>query len=269
MTQLLLLVLAAAFAGNAATRDFDVVVYGGTAGGVIASIAAGREGLRTALLEPGTHVGGMVSGGLGYTDFGNKSVIGGYALEFYRRVGKHYGMTQYGNDVAWYHEPHVAEDVFRQMLREAGVSVFFNQRLREKSGVAKRGSSIVAATVENGDVFTAKVFIDSSYEGDMMAQAGVSYTFGRESTSEYGEPLAGVRDRTPLHQFLVDVAAYDDRHRLLPEISNDKLLPAGSADKMVQSYNYRLCITDVPGNAVPFHQASDSTTPAAMPCWRG
>src|SRR5437588_5306514 len=99
-------------------QKFDVVVYGGTAGGVVAAVSAAREGLKTALIEPGNHIGGMVSGGLGFTDFGKKEVIGGYALEFYRRVGKHYQMRSYGNDIAWYHEPHVAEEILRTMLKE-------------------------------------------------------------------------------------------------------------------------------------------------------
>src|SRR6266850_8183287 len=104
-------------------EKFDVVVYGGTAGGVIAAVSAARQGLMVALLEPGKHLGGMVSGGLSWTDFGKKEVIGGYALEFYYRVGKHYQIGRYGNEVAWLHEPNVAENIFRDMLREAGVTV--------------------------------------------------------------------------------------------------------------------------------------------------
>src|SRR5689334_6162521 len=126
----------------AAPQKFDVVVYGGTAGGAIAAVSAAREGLKTALLEPGTHIGGMVSGGLGWTDFGKKEVIGGIALEFYARIGQHYGMRRYGHDVAWMHEPHVAETVFREMLKQAGVTVLERHRLLEKKGVRKEGTSI-------------------------------------------------------------------------------------------------------------------------------
>src|SRR5690349_23658595 len=104
-------------------EKFDVVVYGGTAGGVIASVTAAREGLSVALLEPTRHLGGMVSGGLSWTDFGKKEVIGGYALEFYWRAGRYYEMSRYGQQIAWMHEPHVAEDIFGQMLREAHVTV--------------------------------------------------------------------------------------------------------------------------------------------------
>jgi hypothetical protein len=233
-------------------QSFDVVVYGGTAGGVIAAVSAAREGLRTALLEPGTHVGGMVSGGLSFTDFGKKEVIGGYALEFYQRVGRHYGMPGFGNDVAWYHEPHVAEAILREMLREAGVAVFEKHRLREKDGVTKSGAEVRAIRLENGATFAAKIFVDSSYEGDLMAQAGISYTYGREGSAQYSESLAGVRDRTPLHQFLVDVPARDAAGKLLPEISTRSLPAAGTADKAVQAYNYRMCFSDVPANRVAF-----------------
>src|SRR5690348_16809985 len=157
-----------------AAQRFDVVVYGGTAGGVIAAVTAAREGLKTALLEPTAHVGGMVSGGLGYTDYGKKEVIGGYAYEFYFRVGRHYGMNQYGNEVSWLHEPHVAEEVFREMLTGAGVTLVEHARLREKGGVHKTGTKIESIETENAGAFAASVFIDSSYEGDLMAQSGVT-----------------------------------------------------------------------------------------------
>src|SRR3954454_15162255 len=131
----LALFLVLAGAAGAATRGFDVVVYGGTAGGVMAAVSAGRQGLKTALVEPTGHLGGMVSGGLGWTDYGKKEVVGGLALEFYWRAGVHYQMARYGNEVSWLHEPHVAETIFREMLAAAGISVFDRQRLREKNGV--------------------------------------------------------------------------------------------------------------------------------------
>jgi hypothetical protein len=237
---------------QAAARNFDVVVYGGTAGGVMAAVSAARQGLRTALVEPTGHLGGMVSGGLGWTDYGRKEVIGGYALEFYWRVGAHYQMVRYGNDVAWLPEPHVAETIFREMLREAGVSVFEHQRLKEQSGVRKEGGRLRAIVMEDGSEFTAAVFIDAGYEGDVMAQSGITFTYGRESSAQYGESLAGVREKTPLHQFLVDVSPKDDRGKLLPEISGERPGPPGSADKRVQAYNFRLCLSDDPANQAPF-----------------
>lgn len=251
MKTLAILLLSNAVAFGAAHK-FDVVVYGGTAGGVIAAVSAAREGLHTALLEPGSHLGGMVSGGLSWTDYGKKEVIGGYALEFYRRVGKHYQMQQYGQEIAWYHEPHVAEAIFRDMLKQAGVQVFERTRLKEHGGVLKSGTTLSEIVMESGDTFAAKVFIDSSYEGDLMAQAEVSYTYGREASSQYGESLAGVRERTPFHQFLLDLSPYDEHGKLLPEISPRHLGAPGSADKAVQAYNYRLCLSEVPENQVPF-----------------
>lgn len=247
MKNALFLLLSIPLLAAGATRTFDVVVYGGTAGGVMAAVSSAREGLTTALLEPGPHVGGMVSGGLGFTDYGKKEVIGGYAREFYERVGKHYGQP-----VAWLPEPHVAEAILREMIQEAGVKLFERSRLKEKGGVRKSGTRLTEITLENGDRFAAKVFIDSSYEGDLMAQAGVHYTFGREGRSQYDESLAGVRDRTPFHQFLVDLSPYDAQGKLLPEISSRKLPEPGSADKAVQSYNFRMCFSDVPQNSVAF-----------------
>ncbi|HEX3880579.1 MAG TPA: FAD-dependent oxidoreductase, partial [Bryobacteraceae bacterium] len=235
----------------AADRSFDLVVYGGTAGGVVASVTAAREGLRTALIEPTAHLGGMVSSGLGFTDYGKKEVIGGYALEFYLRAGRIYQLSQYGEKIAWLHEPSVAERIFDDMVREAGVTLFLKSRLREHDGVKKEASRIVELDTESGDRFTAKEFIDSSYEGDLMAQAGVSYTVGRESSQKYGESLAGVRDKTPLHQFLVNVSPFDANGRLLPEISARSLPPAGSEDVAVQSYNFRLCLTEA-SDRIPF-----------------
>src|SRR5947208_13871824 len=125
-------------------EKFDVAVYGGTAGGVIAAVSAARHGLKVALLEPTSHLGGMVSGGLSWTDFGRKEIIGGYALEFYWRAGRHYEMFRYGQELAWMHEPHVAEDIFRAMLREARVTVLSGHRLREKNGVVKNGGTVTA-----------------------------------------------------------------------------------------------------------------------------
>jgi hypothetical protein len=243
---LLLLPLSAA----AANEAFDVVVYGGTAGGVIAAVSAAREGLRTALLEPTGHVGGMVSGGLGYTDIGVKQVIGGFAYEFYFRMGQHYQVHRYSNDVAWYHEPRVAEQIFREMLSGANVKLLEHVRLKEKGGVHMAGGKVVSIDMENGSAFTAAVFIDSSYEGDLMAQSGVTWTSGRESTSQYREPLAGVRERTPFHQFLYDIPAKDAQGRMMPEISPASLPAPGSADKAIQAYNFRNCFTQARNRVV-------------------
>jgi hypothetical protein len=252
MSALIALTLSLTASIVSAQQSYQVVVYGGTAAGVISAISAAREGMSVALLEPGRHLGGMASGGLSATDFGDKHVIGGYALEFYKRVGAYYNVGQYGNVVAWYYEPHIGEKVFDDMTREAGVKVFLNQRLRQKNAVTKEFGRIAEIRMEKGPSFRALVYIDATYEGDLMAQAGVSYTVGRESVSQYGETLAGVRAETPYHQWLVKVSPYDSNGKLLAEVSPELPGIPGAADAKIESYNFRLCITQEPGNKVPF-----------------
>jgi len=236
-----------------ATQRFDLVVYGGTAGGVVTAVSGAREGLRVVLLEPGTHLGGMTTGGLSRTDVGKREVIGGMALEFYRRLGKRYDVGRFGQEVAWYFEPHVGEQVLEEMLREAQVTVVKRQRLVERSGVRKSGTRVEAITMEDGSVYEGRVFADCSYEGDLMAQAKVRYTWGREGVAEYGESLAGVRDRTPKHQFLVRVSPFDQDGKLLPEVSAASTKgEVGAADKKVQAYNFRLILTEDAANQVAF-----------------
>ena len=238
---------------NQNQQSFDVVVYGGTAGGVITAVTAAREGLRVALLEPGNHLGGMVTGGLSATDHGEKKVVGGYSLEFYERLGRHYG-----REIEWYPEPHVAEKVFREMLQEVGtVTVFYRHRLPEKDGVKKDETRISEIRMENGSAFQAAIFVDASYEGDLMAQAGVSYTWGREGTSQYGESLAGVRPKDPNHQFDFPVSAYDEAGRLLHEIWLEPPGELGSADRKIQAYNFRMILTTERDNRVPFPRPND------------
>ncbi len=159
--------------------------------------------------------------------------------------------------LAWYYEPRLGEQVFTDMLREAKVEVLFNHRLRESNGVVKSGDKVVSIATEDGTTYQAKIFADCSYEGDLMAQAKVTYTWGRESSSQYGESLAGVRDRTPFHQFLVPISAKDSNGRVLPEVSTEPKGPTGSADKKVQAYNFRMILTDVPANRIAFPKPPD------------
>jgi hypothetical protein len=224
----------------------DVLVYGGTAGGVIAAVSAAREGLQVILVTPDRHLGGMVSGGLGWTDYGKQQVIGGYSREFFERVGR-----KYGRPIEWHFEPHVAEAVFDDLVKEAGIRVV-RGRLREKRGVVKSGATLSGIVTEDGTTFTARVFVDASYEGDLMAQAGVSYSWGREGIAEYGESLAGVRERTPYHQFRAAVSPLDAKGALLPEIALRSRDEVGAADKRVQAYNFRLCMTRTADNRVPW-----------------
>lgn len=230
-------------------QTYDLVVYGGTAGGVITSVSAARMGLKVALIEPGKHVGGMVSGGLSHTDVGKREVIGGYALEFYWRAGLHYGLPQYLQHIAWYVEPKVAEQIFRKMLDEEKVPVLFERRLRS---VRKQGNRIASITLDNGEQFTGRIFADCSYEGDLMAQSGVSFTWGREGAAQYGESLAGVRGETPKHQFLVDLKPQGERG-----ISKQPAGQTGAADRKVQAYNFRMIFSSDPANQVPFPKPSN------------
>ncbi|MBA3442265.1 MAG: FAD-dependent oxidoreductase, partial [Pyrinomonadaceae bacterium] len=253
-------------------RQFDLVVYGGTAGGVVTAVAAAREGLKVALLEPRRNLGGMVSGGLGESDISrHPEVIGGYSLEFFERVSRHYGKDfvrkfnesinrSHLGDVGWYFEPHVAERIFNEMVKEAGVSIFYNHRLREQGGVRKQGTRITEIRTENGATFTAPIFADATYEGDLMAQAKVSYTWGREPIAQYDESLAGVRAETPNHNFMTKGAASMDV-RVSPYDKNGKLLPGvhpgpkgnpGDGDRKVQAYNFRVCLTKIKENQLPY-----------------
>ena len=235
-----------------AQQEFDFVVYGGTAGGVATAVAAARHGLKTVLLEPRNHIGGMVSGGLSGTDMGKREVIGGMALEFYYRSGRTYNMDRHLNELSWMPEPKVAESIFREMLKEAGVTLLERHRLKEKTGVVKSGNRLTEILMENGARFRAKFFADTSYEGDLMAQAKISYSYGREGISDYGESLAGIRAVTESHQFAVDVPARSKDGKVLPEISTEPRGTPGAGDKRIQAYNFRVIATNVAENRLPW-----------------
>jgi hypothetical protein len=236
----------------AKSPSVDLVVYGGTASGVMTAYSAAKEGLHVILLEPRGHLGGMVTGGLSATDLGQFQIIGGYARDFYMRTAAHYGVHSLARHEDWLSEPHVGEEIFRSMIQEAGVEVHFHEKLRERSGVLMSRKHVMALTTEDGKVWKAKVFADCSYEGDLMAESGVKYAIGREGVAEYGEDLAGVRAVTPAHQFTWPLNAYDDQHKLLPEISPGPLGTPGSGDKKIQAYNFRLILTHDRANLVPY-----------------
>jgi hypothetical protein len=238
------------------TRRADVVVYGATAGGAVAAVTIAREGKSVLLLEPGKHVGGLTTGGLGATDTGRRQAIGGTSREFYARVREHYVKT-YGADSpqvkdcsdGFHFEPHVADAVLKAMLAEAKIEVLFERRVDQVRMAGKRIESI---TTLKGDAFAGTVFIDASYEGDLMARAGVKYHVGREGREVYGESLAGVQARSPSHQWPGPVSALDAQGKPLPCVGSQKLDPAGTGDKKVQAYNFRLCMTNRPDNLVPW-----------------
>jgi hypothetical protein len=251
-----LLLLALARPAPAAEHKSDVLVYGATAGGVIAAVAVAREGKSVLLIDPERHVGGMVTGGLGATDHGNRAAIGGYSREFFDRVRTHY-VTKYGlkspqvRDCSdgFHFEPHVAALVFRDMLAEARIKPLTGQRLAK---VDRKEAHLRSLTTVKGDTFTAAVFIDATYEGDLMAEAGVKFNVGREGREDHGESLAGVQEHSRAHQWPVMVSGLDAGGKLLPFIQPGPLGPPGQGDRKIQAYNYRLCMTDRKDNRVSF-----------------
>ena len=232
---------------NLLAASYDLVVYGGTSAGVIAAVQAAKMGKSVVVIEPGRHLGGLSASGLGDTDIGNKAAIGGLSREFYRQMGRHYGKPE-----AWRFEPGVAERAFNALIEQAKVPVRFEQRL---ATVRKEGPRIAEITTQTGEVFTAKMFIDATYEGDLMAKAGVAYSVGREANHVYGETLDGIRSATPKHQFIVPVDPYvkagDPASGLLPLIQPIAFGQPGEGDKSVQAYNFRLCLTKNPANRKP------------------
>ena len=232
--------------------EYDVCVYGGTSAGVIAAYSAKMLGKKVLLIEPGKRLGGLTSGGLGYTDIGNKQVVTGLAKDFYRRIGQHYGKLE-----QWIFEPSVAERIFEEYIASADVKVWKDRRL---VSVQVEQEKIVSIQVEPSDgegeaqTVTASMFIDCSYEGDLMSHSGVSYAIGREPNALYGETYNGVQLMTR-HQFPDGVDPYvvpgDSTSGLLWGISDAALQPDGSGDTLVQAYNYRICLTDNPDNMIP------------------
>ncbi|WP_346320129.1 FAD-dependent oxidoreductase [Chitinophaga sp. YIM B06452] len=255
---LLVLCLAGISAGLSAqsVREVDICVYGGSSAGVIAAYTAKKLNKTVLLIEPGKRLGGLTSGGLGYTDIGNKYAITGISRDFYRRIGKHYGKFE-----QWIFEPGVAERTFQGYIREAGVEVLYQHRL---AGAQKTGGRITGIQLESSTggaakhaVIRAKMFIDCTYEGDLMAKAGVSYTVGREANAQYSETYNGVQLRNK-HQFPEGVDPYKvpgkPESGLLWGISAEPMAEQGSGDKKVQAYNFRICLSSEPGNMIPITQ---------------
>lgn len=243
--------------------EVDVCVYGGTSAGVMAAYTAKMLNKTVILIEPGNRIGGLSSGGLGFTDIGNKYVVTGLARDFYRRVGQHYGKFE-----QWTFEPKVAEALFLDYVKRGGFQVVYNRQL---SSVSKAGTVIKRIQLENAVnpkaaklTIGAKQFIDCSYEGDLMAKAGVSYTIGRESNAVYNETVNGVQLRNK-HQFPDGIDPYKElgkpKSGLLWGISAAKLNEAGTGDKKMQAYNFRICLTSDSANRMPITrpQNYDST----------
>lgn len=272
---------------NAQTKKYDIVIYGGTSAGIAAAIQSSRMNKSVVLIEPTNRIGGLTTGGLGQTDIGNKQAIGGISREFYENIKKYYDdsdnwiweeksdykdggqtRTQKGEPTMWTFEPSAALSVYFQMLKKEKVKLIYNERLNRDSGVEKENGKIISITMESGKKLVGKVFLDATYEGDLMATAGVSYTVGRESNDQYGETLNGVQANnynislTKLisknaanHNFIQGVDPYiikgDPKSGLLPNI-NEKPGVEGSGDDKVQAYCFRMCLTDHPENKISF-----------------
>lgn len=241
----------------------DVAVYGGTAGGIMAAISAARSGATVVLIERTRWLGGMVTSGLGATDVASRTLVGGLTREFYTRIGAVYDVKQFGERVAWYHEPHVATDVFEAMLADAGVQVLVKSPLDRSVEPERTGSRLTSIRLTTGTTVFARVFVDATYEGDLMAAAGVPFTVGREASSKYGESLAGVTRIGPVLSAIEEVYGrhYANDAPIDDMVTTDSLVP-GSGDGLVQPYNYRLCVTNVPTNrlewvAPPSYDRSD------------
>jgi hypothetical protein len=255
-------------------NQFDVVIYGGSAGGYAAAIQVARMGKTVALLEPTRHIGGNVVEGLGGTDidnhkeFRNSPAVGGIALEFYRRIAKAYNreeafesMLKRGdkNTGLWRMESSVAERVIKNWLLEYNIGLYYETKLSEAKGaVKKKGTRITQITTENGQVFRGKVFIDATIEGDLLAAAGVRTVVGREANSVYDETRNGIRAETDHAQFAVNVDPYQvpgkPESGLIPTIQDEPLGTPGAGDDRLQAYCFRVCLTKKPENRVPFYK---------------
>ena len=277
---------------NGQTKKYDIVIYGGTSAGVAAAIQSSRMGKSVVLIEPTDRIGGLTTGGLGQTDIGNKQAIGGISREFYGNIKKFYDdpenwkwenksdykdsgqtRTEEGEPAMWTFEPSAALSVYNAMIEKENIKTIYNERLNRESGVKKVNGKIEAITMESGRTFIGKMFLDATYEGDLMASAGVSYAVGRESNDEYGETLNGVQANninTTLtgsvskngfnHNFVPGVDPYikkgDPSSGLLPNV-NEKPGLEGEGDDKIQAYCFRMCLTDHPENRIPFQKPSN------------
>jgi hypothetical protein len=262
----------------------DVVIYGGTSAAVTAAVQVAQMGKKVVVVSPDIHLGGLSASGLGWTDTGDKSVIGGLARDFYHRLYLHYQQaaswrwqdpSEYGNkgqgNVAidgdqrtmWIFEPHAAEMVFDQLVEENDISLYRNEWLDRDAGVQMKGNSIKSIQTLNGKVFRGRVFVDATYEGDLMAAAGVSCHVGREGCDVYGEKWNGVQTGVLHHghYFKEDISPYivpgDPGSGVLPRISTEDPGTYCKGDRRIQAYCFRLCLTKVPENRVEIKRPKD------------
>ncbi|WP_274649322.1 FAD-dependent oxidoreductase [Paenibacillus humicola] len=239
---------------NPETVRADVCIYGGSSAGVAAALQVRRMGLRAVIAGFGEHLGGLSAGGLGHTDIGNKAAIGGIAREFYTELGRRYAGDRRidGDGAIWQFEPGAAERVFRDWIAEAEIPVYYGQHL---DAAITEGGRIKAIRMENGNVFEAQMFIDATYEGDLMARAGVSFHVGRESNAVYKETLNGIHFGHPNHNFKAWVDPYRVEGKpdsgLAFGVTADRPGVQGEGDASIQAYNFRICLTNRPDNRLP------------------
>jgi hypothetical protein len=260
----------------------DLVIYGGNDSGGSAAVQAKKLGKSVIVVGPDKHLGGLSAGGLGFTDTGNKAVIGGLSRDFYHRIWKEYQkpeswrwqkQSEYGNKgqgtpamdgenrTMWIFEPHIAERVFEDYVKEFQIPVHRDEWLDRARGVKKAGARITSITMLSGKTYAGKMFMDATYEGDLLAAAGVDYHVGREANSVYGEQWNGVQVGVLHHRhhfgvLKTKISPYvipgDPKSGVLPRISTAPPGEYGSGDKRVQAYCYRYCVTDHPENRIPF-----------------
>ena len=261
----------------AITHDCDIVIYGSTPAALSAAVQAKRMGRSAVVVSPETRIGGLTTGGLGQTDIGNKAAFGGLALQFYKDVAAYYGnpdhlVVQFPNEKRrkatstgilkgeskWTFEPSVALSILEGWEKRDGLDIRRNEWLDREKGVEKKDGRIVSIKTLSGNVYRGKVFIDTTYEGDLMAAAGVSYHVGREANSVYGETLNGNEPSyAKYHQLHKGIDPYvvpgDPKSGLLPCVEPyDPDFKPGDGDKRVQAYCFRMCLTDNPANRIPF-----------------
>jgi len=273
----LLLVLIVAASSNcraAEVERYDIVVYGGNCAGVMAAVQAAGMGKSVVLISPDKHLGGLTSGGLGFVDVGNPDTVGGLAREYFHRVWAHYQKREAwihvepkklqgqhpplpeSEQTMWLVEPSVGERLFDQLIQEAGVKVLRNEYLdRSEGGVTVQDHRITRMRTLSGRDFTGGMFIDATYEGDLMAAAKVSYVVGREGNARYGETLNGIRPSASMENLIKNpIDAYvvpgDSASGLLPRVNPGPGGEPGAAHRGSQAYNFRMCLTDVPSNRI-------------------
>jgi hypothetical protein len=267
-----------------AQKSWDVCVYGETPAGIMAAIQAAKMNKQVVLISNTAHVGGVASSGLTATDLNNFRSAGGLTRDFFRRLYTYYldssAWRSESRDVffersrkrtfsgkndslqmQWVYESHIAEAIFRKMLQDAGVQVVYKERLQLKKGVEKKGAGIISIHMENGNRYYAKMFIDATYEGDLMARAGISYITGRESNSTYNETLNGIKLNEVIGKDGVSIDPFikkgDTSSGILPFLEPRIPGSNGQGDHRTQSYCYRLTLTDDPANRIDIVQPAN------------